>query len=476
MKCSNWNLCIAAVISAAAATVALAMLPSETITYDGALYVDIARSLLHGLTNYTYQGFYMMYRPPVYVYTLSIVFHFISSGHYLTAARIISAFFYGLTAGLAYLFVVELWGDGLKALSASLFYILNPLAFTMGTRELVHSEFTFFYTLSLYLLYTGRKKGRTGRVYAAFIVAGIAILTRYTGLSIVGVFLVYLYCTEHWGWVRRREYLIGFALVLLVLSPWLYMGHVHYGGAFKPFSVASQYVTGAPPVSAFDYLGELMGPLGILLLLALLGFVLLGRDDGDWLLTSWFFVGFLGILTVTHKEARFVTFLSPAIALLASHGLWGSVKLLKGILPRKNLLNYLAILLLLVLLIPVGRSALALKAQWDTRGAGYVQALEYASTHYPAKWLLVSPRMYTMAGLYYPDAVIQVIVDRKQVRERIAAGRYDVIIRMKTDPLLNVESSGMYALAKEFPRGGIEIYVRTPRRVGLNESKPALER
>ena len=454
--------CIAGILAAVALAMAVALLPSGTITYDGALYVDIARSLLRGLTNYTYQGVYMMYRPPVYVYTLSIVFKLFSPGDYLRVARLVSALFYGMTAGLVYLFAVKIWGDRLKALTAGVFYILNPLAFTMGTRELVHSEFTFFYTLSLYLLYTGRKMESNWRIYVAFVTAGVAILTRYTGLSIIGVILVYLYCSEHWDWLRKRQYPLGFLLVLLVLSPWLYMGHLHYGGALKPFSVATQYVTSAPPVSAFDYLNELFGVLGVLLFLALLGFFLLGRNDEGWLLTGWFFVGLLGILTVTHKEVRFVTFLSPAIALLASHGFWGGVELLKARLPRKNLVRVLAVGVLVILLVPVGRSALALKSQWDVRGSGYVMALEYASAHYPAKWLLVSPRMYTMAGLYYPDAVIQVIVDRKQVLGRIAEGKYDLIIRMKTDPLLNIESSGMYMEVKDFREVGIEIFTRSP--------------
>lgn len=441
--------------------IASVFLPSRTITYDGALYIDIARSLLKDLTNYTYQGAYMMYRPPVYVYTISFVFRFISPNHYLTGARLVSVFFYGMTAGLVYVFALEIWNDRLKALAASLFYIFNPLAFTMGTRELVHSEFTFFYTLSLYLLYSGRKKNDPSKIYLAFVTAGITILTRYTGLSIIGVIIAYLYCAEHWNWIERKEYPVGFVFLFLVLSPWLYMGHIHYGGAFKPFSVAMQYVTSAPPVSAFTYLEELANTLGVLFFLALIGLIFLKKNDEGWLLISWFLIGLLGILTVTHKEARFVTFLSPVIALLASHGLWKISDLIRNATHKKDIRKYLGVILLAILLIPMGRSALNLKAQWDDQGAGYVQVLEYASDHYPAKWLLVSPKMYTMAGVYYPTAIIQVIIDRKQVRERIAEGRYDVIIRMKSDPKLNIESSGMYTLSRDFMHGGFQVFVRS---------------
>lgn len=456
------DLYISGTIALFSLILAMAFLPSRTITYDGALYIDIARNLLKGITNYTYQGVYMMYRPPVYVYTLSLLFRFLPPNSHLTAARLVSAFFYALTAGLVYVFAVELWKDRLKAFAAAMFYIFNPLAFAMGTRELVHSEFTFFYTLAIYLLYTGRKRGESTRLYLSFIIAGIAVLTRYTGLSILGVMIAYLYLTEHWDWAKKKEYPLGFLLFILVLLPWLYMGHLYYGGAFKPFSVATQYVTNAPPVSAFDYVGMIANTLGILLFLAIVGFVFLKKNDEGWLLISWLFLGLLGIMTVTHKEERFITFLSPVVALLAAHGLWSLAEILHGLMASAEHRKYASILLLILFLIPIGRDAMSLKEQWDEQGAVYVRVMEYASTNYPsAKWLLVSPKMYTMAGLYYPDAIIQVIMDRQQVRDRIASGKYDLIIKMEGDPPLNIEESGMYTLAKEFPKEGFKVFVRS---------------
>ena len=454
------ELLIAGGISLFTLVLAVMTLPSRTITYDGALYIDIARNLLHGITNYTYQGTYMMYRPPVYVYTLAVLFRFFSPEHHVTIARLVSAVFYSLTAGLVYLFAVRMWNDSVKATLAAALYIFNPLAFAMGTRELVHSEFTFFYTLAVYLLYTGKKNQAPLRIYLSFVVAGIAILTRYTGLSIIGVMVAYLYLTEHWEWAKKREYPLGFALLAITLLPWLYMGHLYYDGAFKPFSVATQYVTNAPPVSAFDYIGMLLNTIGVIALLAAIGFILLKKDEEGWLLISWLFVGLLGIMTVTHKEERFITFLSPALALLAAHGLWGISKALSEATKAMEYKRHVAILLLVLFLVPICRDASALKGDWDEQGAIYVEVFEYASENYPADWLLVSQKMYTMAGLYYPNATIQVIMDVPQVRERISEGRYDVIVRMKSDPALNIESSGNYRIAREFQNGDFIVYVR----------------
>ncbi len=52
-------------------------------------------------------------------------------------------------------------------------------------------------------------------------------------------------------------------------------------------------------------------------------------------------------------------------------------------------------------------------------------------------------------------------MDRQQVRDRIASGKYDLIIKMEGDPPLNIEESGVYTLAKEFPKEGFKVFVRS---------------
>jgi len=106
---------------------------------------------------------------------------------------------------LVYLFTVELFKDQKKGVAASIFYILNPLGFTMSNRALVHSEFSFFYTLAVFLLYKGTRDENNKLIYASFVSAGLTVLTRYTGLSIIGVFVAYLYLISHWDWLKRKE-------------------------------------------------------------------------------------------------------------------------------------------------------------------------------------------------------------------------------------------------------------------------------
>lgn len=440
--------------------------PWDTLTYDGALYIDIARNLARNPTNFTYQGVYMMYRPPLYPYTLSVFYHFIHEPlAQLSVARLISTVFFALTAVVVYLLALKLFESEAKGLIASLFFIFNSLAFTMGTRELVHSEFTFFYALAVYLLYTGRKSGRGDRVYLAFLSAGLAILTRYTGLSIIGVFITYLWLTEYWEWVKKREYCIGFALLLLILSPWLYLGHLHYGGAFKPFEVANRVVTADRPVSVSTFLKWLFKDIGrILPALVVLGLVKQKQDEEGWLLISWALVGFAMIMTVTHKETRFITFLAPGMALLAVEGVSLTVEGIEKAAelagrPVKMWKKVLTVVLALLLLVPVSGSTFHLKERWNVTGKYESHVLRYASEHYPAKKLLVSPYLYTMAGFYYPGARIEMILYRKDVKRKISEGYYDVIIHKDPSTYLNIITSGRYKLVREFYNGKFKIFV-----------------
>ncbi|NJE09748.1 glycosyltransferase family 39 protein [Thermococcus sp. MAR1] len=452
----------------AAMLVGIATFPSRnTLTYDGALYINIARNLAEDITNFTYQGVYMMYRPPLYPYTLSVFFRVTPMELHLTVARLVSLLSFGLTALLVYLLVVEMLGDRVKAIIASGFYIFNPLAFTMATRELVHSEFTLFYTLSLYMLYSGRKRGNITRIYLSFVSAGLAILTRYTGLSIFGVFLAYLWLVDDWKWVRKKEYWVGFLILAITLAPWLYMGHLYYGGALRPFSVASRVVTLDRPVSVSDYMKMLLQDIGYLLpLLALAGFFRIKKNDEGWLLVSWLFIGLAGILTVTHKETRFITFLSPAMGMLAAEGLFllrDGIDLVLGKLRGKSPAGwkpFTVLFLGLILIAPVGLRAKGLKEDWNVVGRYDSEVLQYSSEHYHATTLLVSPYLYTMAGFYYPNARIEMIMYNNKTREKIANGYYDLIIHKNPNTYLNIITSGNYVKVEDFYDGKFEIFLR----------------
>lgn len=437
--------------------------PKLSITYDEALYMIIARNLAKDVSSFTYQGAYMMYRPPLYPYTLSIFYRLFSYDHHLRIARVISAIFYALTATLVYLFTVGLFKDQKKGVAASIFYILNPLSFTMSNRALVHSEFSFFYTLAVFLLYKGYRDRNNKTIYASFVSAGLAVLTRYTGLSIIGVFVAYLYLISHWNWLRKRETYIGFALFALTLAPWLYLAHTRYDGALKPFSVAMAVVTKDTPVSTFRYLSEVLEILGVpTIILTLLGFGSLKKDDIGWLTISWGIVGIFGILTVTHKEPRFLTFLMPLVGILCAQGVFSVSELF---FKHVSFLNRFK-MVFLVLIIGIGlvssiHHLLQYKQTWDIQYLEEGKAFQYASENFNPRFIGVSPRLYTLAGYYFPNSRVYPLLLTDYIKTSVKNGRFDLIVwQCRNSIIKDIEESHKYKLVNEFNDGKIKIFVK----------------
>ncbi|MCA6214713.1 phospholipid carrier-dependent glycosyltransferase [Thermococcus bergensis] len=439
--------------------------PKLSITYDEGLYINVARNLAKSPSNFTYQGVYMMYRPPLYPYTLSIFYRIFGYEYHLEIARTVSAVFYALTAALVYIFTVELFKDQKKGVVASLFYILNPLSFTMSNRALVHSEFSFFYTLAVFLLYKGYRDGNAKMLYASFVSAGLAILTRYTGLSIIGVFIAYLYLVSHWDWLKKKETYVGFALLALTLAPWLYLGHLYYGGALRPFSIATRVITLDTPVSAFEYLSWVLETLGIpLAILILLGFGSLEKDNVGWLVISWGAVGLAGILTVTHKEVRFLTFLMPLAGILCAQGAFLASELFSKYVPSQN--RFKKVFLVIVIGITLASStyhSLQYKQAWDGQYLEEGRTFQYASENFSPRVIGVSPRLYMLAGYYFPEAKVYQLLPTDHIKTSIREGKFDLIVwQYKTNidkiMLEDIEESGKYKLVKEFSNGRIKVF------------------
>ncbi|WP_346765900.1 hypothetical protein [Thermococcus sp. 9N3] len=205
--------------------------------------------------------------------------------------------------------------------------------------------------------------------------------------------------------------------------------------------------------------------------LVVLGLVRQKQDEKGWLLISWALIGFAMIMTVTHKETRFITFLAPVMGILAVEGVSLIVDGIEKALelagrPIKPWKKAITIGLALLLLIPVGGNAFVLKERWNITGKYDSHVLRYASEHYPGERLLVSPYLYTMAGFYYPGAKVEMILYRKDVEKKISEGYYDVIIHKDPNTYLNILKSGNYELVKEFYNGKFKIFIR--KNLGAN--------
>lgn len=439
--------------------------PSEiSITHDEAIYLNIARNLVHGLSNFKYQDAYMMYRPPVYIYTLSIFFGFFNNVDIqLQISRVVSAIFYSFTSVLVYYIANILFNNSRKSILAALIFIINPIAFILSNRTLVHSQYTFFFTLTIFLFYLGRKNQKSIYTYLSFIFAGIAVLTRYTGFIILGILFTYLYMVDHWSWLKKKEYWVAAGLFLLTISPWLVLNHVFYGGAFEGFKASAEAATLDRPVTPIKFLTKPLKNALLGSILLFLGFAKQKKNEKGWLLTSWFFIGLFGILTIPYKTARFLTFITPPMSILIGEGiyfikndLWKTLEHINIInLSNKRIKTIFAGLLVIVIVISVipGASAYGeYKESWDERNEGPVLVSRYVSSLDPDT-ILVSPDTFPIISFFSPNSKITQFKEPNIQIDQIKTKKYDIIIWEKETLAEKIKKPEDYKVLKTFDLG-----------------------
>lgn len=112
----------------------------------------------------------------------------------------------------------------------------------------------------------------------------------------------------------------------------------------SPFIVASREVNLASRVFINDYVKDIVNTLGVFLtILLIMGFlrVIYYKNRINILSMTWISIGFIGILTIIHKEVRFLTFLSPALAVVSMEGTVGIVDFVNNLLRKSSLISML---------------------------------------------------------------------------------------------------------------------------------------
>ena len=396
--------------------------PSSWTPYDGALYIDIARNLSEDFTDFSYQGIYMMFRPPIYPYTLSIIYRLVPLDLHLTVARLISSVFYSGTAMLIFILFRRYLGD-LKAIIASILYMLNPIALGMSIQPLVHSQFTFFYLISVYYLLKWSENRNRISIVLFGIFTGISILTRYTGFSLGAVAIAFIYLLIisqkiNLNYLDILKHLtIGALSAFLILLPWMILGHLNYTGFMSPFTVASREVNmAASRTPLTGYLLSIIETLSLpAVMVTTLGLMysMFQRDKFHILLVSWSLAGFVSILTIIHKEVRFITFLTPPIALLSTEGLYVISKVISEAVLRGDMkykgIKIIGITILILLSISCYTHANEYTSKYYYSGSTQAILFDEFKKIVPTTdemILLVSPNLYPYAGLFLPHAKI----------------------------------------------------------------------
>ena len=233
-----------------------------------------------------------------------------------------------------------------------------------------------------------------------------------------------------------------------------------------------------------EYVTEIIHTLGVpATILIALGVVysMFQRDKFHVLLLSWGVLGFMGILTIIHKEVRFVTFLTPLIVIISIEGIELLSKVLATIVPK------IKIRPIGIKLIWVG-VMLLLCASYYSNAVDYIDKYYYAGATEAIVFeefkkleynesgitLLVSPSFYPYGGLFLQDAeVYQMSLyhlnwlihgikgQPPDIPKMIANGDFDYVIYCEAPYLeswiTKIERSQKYIIVDELFNGKCKI-------------------
>ncbi len=241
--------------------------------------------------------------------------------HFSDLAGRLLAVGFGLGAiYLTYLTGKTLYGRIPGALGA-LFLALMPYHVTISRQFLLDGPMMFFSTLTLYLLARFGKTERVEWLYAAGAALGLTVLSKETGIVLLGAVFLFLALSQGLH-LRIRDLVISVALMALVIMPMpvtlLLAGRSSTGNNYLVYQLFRR-----PNHSGLFYLQSVPAALGyILLLMAVLGLVLLWREHTwrETLLVAWILVTSLFFQVWPVKGFQYLLPIAPPVALLT--GRW----------------------------------------------------------------------------------------------------------------------------------------------------------
>ncbi len=263
----------------------------------------------------------MGFRAPLLPYLLSL-FYLFNLG-FLT--NFFMVFVGSLSVCLVYLLGKNMFNKMVAIYSAILF-LLMPLHIIYSAKILTGVLFTFFVLLTFFSFWKGYEEGnKKHKILFGFFLA-LALLSRYTALWIMPVFLLYFLARDKSFKFFKDKYLwYAILAFFLTLIPWFIYGAFEYNNPIGPFihgAKASVYWGGLQSWHFFfDYWWQMFSIVGIIFVVGLI-YILYKRDflkKEIYLLLIWF-AFFLGMAVyMPHKETRFILVIVPTIALISGY-------------------------------------------------------------------------------------------------------------------------------------------------------------
>lgn len=305
--------------------------------WDESVYLnlgtDLSKNLLdysfsHGWSDFIPSGEDNLYGFPKAGFRAPLLPYIIAFFHILHINFLINFFMPligALSTILIYLLGKEIFNKKTGLISA-LFLAFIPVHVNYSGRVLTDVLVTFLILLSFLSFWKGFERGHKKHKILFGLFFAIAVLSRYTALWLIPVFLSYLLIRNRSLKFLRDKYLWLSVLVFLItLTPWFIYGILTYNnpvGAFIHGARASMYWGGSQTWHLyFDYWWQMLSIVGFIFIYAI--YYILNKKEfvkkEIYLLLIWITV-FLGmVILIPHKEDRFILPIVPAITLISGY-------------------------------------------------------------------------------------------------------------------------------------------------------------
>lgn len=262
------------------------------------------------------------YRAPLLPYTLSILYAINDSEIFISLfIPLIGA----LTIILIYFLSKELFNEKI-ALYSSLFLTFLPLHVIFSGKILTDVFATFLLILSVLLFWKGFEKGNDKyKILFGFSIA-LSFLARYMIIFILVIFPIYLLIKHRNLSFMRDKYLwICVGIFFCSLLPWFFYSISTYNnpiGALIHAKIAAAYWGGTQQwYFFFQYSWQMFSILSFVFLASLILIFIdkkLRSQPKIILLILWFFIFFIIVNFIPHKEDRFLLPIVPPLIIISS--------------------------------------------------------------------------------------------------------------------------------------------------------------
>jgi len=260
----------------------------------------------------------MGFRAPLLSYSLSI-FYLLNLDFLVSLfIPIIGA----LSVALIFILGKKLFNEKIGLYSA-IFLSFLPLHVVYSAKILADVLFTFFVLLTFISFWEGyEKNNKKYKILFGFFLA-LALLSKYTALWIIPIFLIYLFIkNKSLNFLKDKYLWYAVGAFFLILIPWFIYGIREYSnplGAFIHGGKAAAYWGGSQSWHFFfDYWLQIFSVLGIIFIIALI-YILYKKEylkKEICLVLIWFAL-FLGMASyMPHKEDRYLLAIAPAMCLI----------------------------------------------------------------------------------------------------------------------------------------------------------------